>query len=234
MIQYDIRPVKLAFDAYYVLVAYSGKGVCAVLFGESEWELADELHNLCDVDCNRTNDESPIDKVVNGIEYGRDLHHIPIDMKFGTPFQQLVWQAVRKIPAGSTTTYSDLAAKLSMPRAARAVASAIAANPIALLIPCHRVLPKVGGIGNYRWSTDLKYLFLSQEQRIRLDIDSQELHDFVGDIPTRTECEVLPADDPKQTKLGFKITEKLGILIHTPGHRSSDDVTIAPLNPVEY
>ncbi|WP_405336938.1 methylated-DNA--[protein]-cysteine S-methyltransferase [Marinospirillum alkalitolerans] len=81
----------------------------------------------------------------------------------GTAFQQQVWLALRWIPYGQTWSYSQLAEALGRPKAVRAVASACGANPISLLLPCHRVVAKDGGLGGYHWGTDLKARFLQLE-----------------------------------------------------------------------
>jgi len=81
----------------------------------------------------------------------------------GTAFQSLVWRALRGIPPGATMTYAELARKIHRPRAHRAVASACAANPVAVLIPCHRVVPANGSLGGYRWGTKMKAELLEME-----------------------------------------------------------------------
>jgi O-6-methylguanine DNA methyltransferase len=81
----------------------------------------------------------------------------------GTPFQHAVWQALRAIPAGERRTYGQIAATLGNPRGARAVASACAANPAALVIPCHRVVSGDGRAGGYRWGTERKQALLANE-----------------------------------------------------------------------
>jgi AraC family transcriptional regulator of adaptative response/methylated-DNA-[protein]-cysteine methyltransferase len=82
----------------------------------------------------------------------------------GTPFQLRVWQALRKIPLGTTTTYAALAASMGLaPTAVRAVGGACAANPIAVAIPCHRVLRSDGGLGGYRWGLERKQALLARE-----------------------------------------------------------------------
>lgn len=81
----------------------------------------------------------------------------------GTNFQLQVWQALLRIPPGAVTSYAGLAAAIGRPRATRAVANAVAANPVAWIIPCHRVLRTGGGIGGYRWGTTRKQLLLAQE-----------------------------------------------------------------------
>ena len=81
----------------------------------------------------------------------------------GTPFQIAVWNALLEIPAGETTSYGKLAATIGRPGASRAVGTAVGANPVAWLIPCHRVVPKSGGTGNYRWGADRKAAMIAWE-----------------------------------------------------------------------
>lgn len=83
---------------------------------------------------------------------------------FGTPFQQKVWQAVRTIPYGETRSYSDVAKAIGMPSAVRAVASAVARNPLLLLVPCHRVIQKSGKLGDYRGGATWKQSLLKLEK----------------------------------------------------------------------
>jgi AraC family transcriptional regulator of adaptative response/methylated-DNA-[protein]-cysteine methyltransferase len=82
----------------------------------------------------------------------------------GTPFQERVWQALQEIPRGEVSTYGKIAAKLGMPGASRAVGSAVGANRISVLIPCHRVIRTDGGLGGYRWGTGRKRAMLEREQ----------------------------------------------------------------------
>jgi AraC family transcriptional regulator of adaptative response/methylated-DNA-[protein]-cysteine methyltransferase len=86
----------------------------------------------------------------------------PLDQR-GTPFQQAVWAALREIPPGRTETYGALAARIGRPGAARAVARACAANPVAILVPCHRVVPATGGTGGWRWGAARKQARLAAE-----------------------------------------------------------------------
>lgn len=81
----------------------------------------------------------------------------------GTDFQQKVWNALMKIPSGATTTYAQIADMIGKPKAVRAVGTAIGKNPIAYLVPCHRVLRTDGGIGGYRWGKELKEKILASE-----------------------------------------------------------------------
>ncbi len=92
---------------------------------------------------------------------GLDLN---LDLR-GSPFQIRVWQALRKIPAGTTVSYQEISTRISAPRSARAVAGACAANPIAVVIPCHRVVRSDGTLSGYRWGIARKRALLQREQR---------------------------------------------------------------------
>ena len=90
----------------------------------------------------------------------------------GTDFQKSVWRALLEIPFGERTSYGQMAAALGRPKASRAVGSAVGANPVSLLVPCHRVLPSSGQIGNYRWGADRKRALLDAEQESGSDLSS--------------------------------------------------------------
>lgn len=92
-------------------------------------------------------------------EQGGDL---PVDAA-GTPFQQQVWRALQRIPRGATRSYGELATAIGRPGAARAVGRAVASNPVAVAVPCHRVLPAAGGPGGYRWGAQRKTALLDWE-----------------------------------------------------------------------
>lgn len=95
---------------------------------------------------------------------GSDLAlNLPLEPK-GTPWQQQVWQELQQIPAGTSISYSELAQRCAKPQAVRAVASACAKNPIALFIPCHRVVAKSGALSGYRWGIEKKQWLLNWEQ----------------------------------------------------------------------
>jgi AraC family transcriptional regulator of adaptative response/methylated-DNA-[protein]-cysteine methyltransferase len=88
---------------------------------------------------------------------------LPLDVR-GTAFQQRVWQALRSIPAGRTRSYAEVAAAIGMPTGARAVARACADNPLAIVVPCHRVVRGDGGLSGYRWGLDRKRVLLERER----------------------------------------------------------------------
>ena len=89
-------------------------------------------------------------------------HSLPLDVQ-ATAFQRRVWQHLMTIPRGETRTYSQVAEALGEPRATRAVANACAANPVALVVPCHRVIRQDGGLGGYRWGLERKAVLLEEE-----------------------------------------------------------------------
>ena len=89
---------------------------------------------------------------------------LPLDVR-GTAFQQRVWQALREIPAGETVSYAEIARRIGAPNAVRAVAGACAANPLAVAIPCHRVVRNDGGLSGYRWGVERKRALLDREAK---------------------------------------------------------------------
>jgi AraC family transcriptional regulator of adaptative response/methylated-DNA-[protein]-cysteine methyltransferase len=97
---------------------------------------------------------------------------LPLDIQ-ATAFQWQVWEALAAIPYGSTRTYADVAAAIGRPSAARAVARACATNPVALAIPCHRVVPAAGGVGEYRWGTSRKEALLAAERSPRRSVQAK-------------------------------------------------------------
>jgi AraC family transcriptional regulator of adaptative response/methylated-DNA-[protein]-cysteine methyltransferase len=149
-----------------ILVATSARGVCAILLGDDPDALARDLQdrfpraNLIGGD---RQFEQLVAKVVGFVEtpaLGLDL---PLDVR-GTAFQQRVWQALRKIPVGSTASYTDIAKRIGSPNSVRAVAQACAANALAVAIPCHRVVKTDGALSGYRWGVERKRALLKRER----------------------------------------------------------------------
>ena len=102
-------------------------------------------------------------------DFLKTLENKSVDLHFhlmGTPFQLDVWKALLNIPFGGTTTYGALAAEIGRPKAFRAVGSAVGDNPIFFAVPCHRVLPASGGVGNYYWGPEIKKALLDWEKAI--------------------------------------------------------------------
>ena len=147
------------------LVAESERGVCAVLPGESDALLCAELASLFPNARLHPGDEAfrqRVAQVFSHLDDHRQPFSLPLDLR-GTAFQLQVWQALRQIPAGETRSYRQVAQSIGRPRAVRAVASACAANKLALVIPCHRVVREDGALSGYRWGTARKALLLARE-----------------------------------------------------------------------
>jgi AraC family transcriptional regulator of adaptative response/methylated-DNA-[protein]-cysteine methyltransferase len=151
----------------WVVAARTTRGVCAVRIGPDEVELVkgltEEFPNALVErdDVGMTQVTGVLSAAVRG---ERDATDLPLDLA-GTAFQLRVWAALRAIPLGETRTYSEVAQEIGAPSAVRAVASACAANEVALTVPCHRVLRKDGSMGGYRWGVDVKEKLLAAEHR---------------------------------------------------------------------
>jgi AraC family transcriptional regulator of adaptative response/methylated-DNA-[protein]-cysteine methyltransferase len=152
-----------------ILVATSERGVCAILLGDDPDALARDLQDRfprADLIGADKAFEEVVAKVVGFVEtpgLGLDL---PLDVR-GTAFQQRVWQALGKIPAGSTASYTEVARRIGSPQSVRAVASACAANTIAVAIPCHRVVRTDGSLSGYRWGVERKRALIEKESKTR-------------------------------------------------------------------
>lgn len=151
-----------------ILVAESARGICAILLGDEPQALVESLQQrfpharLHGADAAFEQRIATIVGFVDAPETGMDL---PLDIR-GTAFQQRVWQALRDIPLGSTVSYRQIAEKIGVPKAVRAVAGACAANWLAVAIPCHRVVKNDGQISGYRWGVERKKALLEQEHRV--------------------------------------------------------------------
>ena len=147
------------------LIAQSERGVCAILLGDEQALLEAELARYFPGADLQEDRGSLSDVLADWWAFlatpSRGFLH-PLDLA-GTPLQQQVWQALQAIPVGSTLTYTDLAARVGRPQAVRAVASACAANRLAVVIPCHRVVGRSGSLTGYRWGLDRKRLLLDME-----------------------------------------------------------------------
>ena len=148
-----------------ILVAATTKGVCAILLGDDPNALVRELEDRfprAELLGGDTEFEDQMARVVGFVEAPERGLNLPLDIR-GTSFQQRVWRALRDIPTGSTATYGDVAERIGSPGAARAVARACAANPVAVAIPCHRVVRGDGAPGGYRWGVERKRALLDRE-----------------------------------------------------------------------
>jgi AraC family transcriptional regulator of adaptative response/methylated-DNA-[protein]-cysteine methyltransferase len=148
-----------------IVVARSELGVCAISLGDDPDALVRDLQDRFprarliggDAEFERT-----VAQVVGFVEAPAVGLNLPLDVQ-GTAFQQRVWQALQEIPAGSTATYTEIAGRIGAPKSVRAVAQACAANPVAVAIPCHRVIRNDGGLSGYRWGVERKRALLRRE-----------------------------------------------------------------------
>jgi len=149
-----------------ILVAATARGVCAILLGDDPAALAHELEDRfprAELVGGDKEFECLVSQVVGLVEVPALGLDLPLDIR-GTTFQRRVWQALRAIPAGTTASYSAIANRMGSPQAARAVAGVCAANPLAVAIPCHRVVRNDGSPGGYRWGVERKQALLAREE----------------------------------------------------------------------
>lgn len=151
-----------------VLVAASERGVCMIALGDDPGLLVrDACSGFGSLIISGVGDprvEALHATVLDVVEGGELPPELPLDL-CGTPFQQRVWQMLLTIPAGSTASYAALAQRMGAPGAARAVARACAANPLAVVIPCHRVVRSDGALSGYRWGVARKRALIEREAR---------------------------------------------------------------------
>jgi AraC family transcriptional regulator of adaptative response/methylated-DNA-[protein]-cysteine methyltransferase len=151
----------------WLLVATTEKGVCAVRLGDSRHALVAELRAefpAADISANDTVPDAWMTEIVHRLSGSSPAADVPLDVR-GTSFQWRVWQALQKIPSGHTRSYADIARAIGQPAAVRAVARACATNPVGVIIPCHRVTPRRGGLGGYRWGVERKAKLLKRERQ---------------------------------------------------------------------
>lgn len=145
-----------------ILVAATDKGVCRLAFGEDAADLAGRFPRAR-LEEGGESFRQLVTAVVASVEDPGKGGMIPLDVR-GTAFQERVWQALRAIPPGETRSYAELAAAAGHPRAVRAAGSANGANPVAVLIPCHRVVRGDGTLGGYAWGEERKRALLEREK----------------------------------------------------------------------
>ncbi len=150
----------------FLMIAATDRGLCSVQLGDSIAELEDQLRTeFRQASIQETDDlQEWMQAIVNYLRGNLPLPDLPCDVR-ATVFQIQVWEALKKIPIGTTVHYNDIACTIGQPTSVRAVARACATNPIALLVPCHRVVPKSGGLGGYRWGVSRKQALLDLEKR---------------------------------------------------------------------
>ncbi len=144
-----------------MLVAATAKGVCRLSFEEGREALEARFPNAELIEGGE-HFRALLDQVIAAVEAPGDFAHIPLDVK-GTAFQEAVWRELRRIPAGETRSYSQIAAAAGKPSAVRAAGSANGANNVAVLIPCHRVIRTDGTLGGYAYGLDIKRALLEKE-----------------------------------------------------------------------
>lgn len=160
-IRFAIGPCSLGL----ILAAASENGLCAILFGDAQGQLVRDLQ-----------DRFPHARLIEGGEDAKRMLalvvgfiekpaqglDLPLDAR-GTPFQQRVWSALREVPAGATASYGEIAKRIGRPKEAKEVAEACGMNPVAVAIPCHRIVKADGSISGYRWGVRRKRALLARE-----------------------------------------------------------------------
>lgn len=148
-----------------LLVATTARGICSIALGDSEQALLTELdERFPGAEVSLGVDRARMELVRAMFHEARVPHGLELEL-FGTPFQRDVWRELQAIPRGTTTTYSAIARRLGAPRAVRAIGTACGRNPVAFVVPCHRVLREDGELGGYRWGLERKRQLLAREAR---------------------------------------------------------------------
>jgi AraC family transcriptional regulator, regulatory protein of adaptative response / methylated-DNA-[protein]-cysteine methyltransferase len=162
-----IRTAVAPSSLGWVLVAGTDRGICAVRIGDDPAALVTGLRDEFHAAEIQEDGDGPLadwlPAVVAAIDGDRPTDDLPLDIR-ATAFQRRVWRALAAIPYGTVTTYSALARQLGVPGGARAVGGACAANPVAIVVPCHRVVRQDGGLGGYRWGAQRKERLLAHER----------------------------------------------------------------------
>ncbi len=151
-----------------LLVAATQHGVCTVSLGDSEADLTDALsreYSAAQVQREDATLGQWVEAIVEHLSGRLPLIEVPLDIR-ATAFERLVWEQLRRIPYGETRSYGEIARSISQPKAARAVAKACSKNPVAVVIPCHRVIRGDGGLGGYRWGVTRKEALLAKEKAL--------------------------------------------------------------------
>jgi AraC family transcriptional regulator, regulatory protein of adaptative response / methylated-DNA-[protein]-cysteine methyltransferase len=149
-----------------ILVAATGRGLCAIELADAPEGLVEGLQNRfrnADLIGGDADFERIVAQVIAFVDDPKQVFDLPLHVR-GTAFQEKVWRVLREIPLGRTMTYSEVAAKAGCPGAVRAVASAIASNRLAVAIPCHRVVRKGGALSGFRWGVERKAKLLKRER----------------------------------------------------------------------
>jgi AraC family transcriptional regulator, regulatory protein of adaptative response / methylated-DNA-[protein]-cysteine methyltransferase len=164
VVRFTIAPSPLG----RMLIAATDKGICAIQFADSDGELQQGLMREFPFAARRRDDAALAEWRISlgQLMAGQDAHpSLPLDIR-ATAFQRRVWEHLQRIPRGETQSYCAVAKKIGMPKATRAVARACAMNPVAIAIPCHRVVRKSGELGGYRWGIERKEQLLAMEKEV--------------------------------------------------------------------
>ncbi|WP_330111204.1 methylated-DNA--[protein]-cysteine S-methyltransferase [Methylophaga thalassica] len=151
-----------------LLVARNNRAICFVALADDPDLLVEHLQEKYPHAKQQQNDTlltSYLIRILNYIELPKGELDLPIEME-GTTFQKSVWMTLQQVPVGQTRTYTELANMLGKPSAVRAVANACAANSLALLVPCHRIVNKNGTLSGYRWGVERKQILLGREKAL--------------------------------------------------------------------
>ncbi len=166
----------------HVLAAATERGVAVVYIGEHEGDLVSRLHREYPA-AKVCRDDARLQGIARTIQHATrgqgDPGQVPVDLR-GTAFQARVWDALRRIPSGSTRSYGDVAKAIGAPSSARAVAQACARNPAAILVPCHRVIGQDGQLGGYRWGRAIKRALLAAEAHPTVDRTRHDSPQAIG------------------------------------------------------
>lgn len=152
-----------------LLVAATERGVCAILFGDDADELQKDLRRRfprAQLQAGDRRFARLLSRVIRALERPALAARLPLDLQ-GTVFQRRVWEALRGVPAGTTVSYSEIARRIGCPRSVRAVGQAIGANPIAVAVPCHRIIRSDGSLCGYHWGSERKRALLEREAQSR-------------------------------------------------------------------
>src|SRR3989475_1811527 len=200
-----------------LLVAATERGICSVKLGDSDAALEGALRREFPAAARDTPGPPKewIEALLAHLAGAGPRVELPVDVR-GTPFQQRVWEALRAIPSGSTRSYAAVARAIGRPRAVRAVAQACATNPVALVVPCHRVVRQSGELGGYRWGVERKAVLLEAERAAVLRAERGILAAFLATLGDSSRADVRPVGPtplfaPGQVVAGrYEIIDLLG------------------------
>ncbi len=163
----EVRSLVKRCSLGKVLIAATRRGVCLIAFADRETGLRAALRERfprAELQPSDAALEALAERVVGMIDRSELAADLPLDL-VGTAFQQRVWKALREIPVGETRSYSQIAKKVGSPGAVRAVGTACGKNPVAVVVPCHRVVRGDGELGGYRWGLERKKVLLERERK---------------------------------------------------------------------